>query len=175
MADLSCHCGAVHLRVTDVPFAQPLCYCNSCGTGGERLAALPVSPPTVNASGGTAYRLYHKDRVEITAGKEHLVGYILTPQSKTRRVVASCCNTPLFLVFSGAHWLSMYNGLWPDAAAYRPDFMTQTGDAPDPAALPKDIPHGTMTTLGFYAKVFGAWAAMGFCVPKVEVPKVLTL
>lgn len=135
------------------------------------MAALPAAPLPADASGGTAFRMYRKDRVAIT-GQEHLVGYLLTPESRTRRVVAGCCNTPLFTEFSGGHWLSIYNGLWPDAAAFRPEMLTQTGNAPDPALLPAGVPHGALTTLGFFARLFGAWAAMGFRAPKVEVPEV---
>lgn len=169
--DLSCRCGAVHLTISGEPIAMPACYCTSCRTASARLAALSAAPVPADASGGTAFRMYRKDRVVIR-GQEHLVGWLLTPQSKTRRVVAGCCNTPLFAEFSGGHWLSLYNGLWPDAAGFRPRLLTQTGDAPDPARLPAGVPHGAMTTVGFFARLFGAWAAMGFRAPKVEVPRV---
>ncbi len=169
--DLSCRCGAVHLVIDGPPFARPACYCTSCRTASAHLAALPAVPVPADASGGTAFRMYRKDRVSIR-GQDQLVGWLLTPQSKTRRVVAGCCNTPLFTEFSGGHWLSIYNGLWPDAAAFRPEMLTQTGDAPDPALLPAGVPHGAMTTLRFFARLFGVWAAMGFRAPRVEVPQV---
>jgi hypothetical protein len=174
MTDLTCTCGTVHLRVTGAPIIATTCYCNSCRTAGDRLAALPVRPPMVDGTGGTAFRLYRKDRAAITAGKDQLAGFRLSPDAKTRRIVATCCNTPLFLEFSGGHWLSLYNGLWADGG-FRPDILTQTKDAPDKARLPHAVPHGAGATARFFARLLGAWAAMGFRAPDPGIDRRLEL
>ncbi len=41
-----------------------------------------------------------------------------------------------------------------------------TSDLPPGASLPSDIPNAKKQSLGFFAKLFGAWVAMGFRNPK---------
>jgi hypothetical protein len=66
------------------------------------------APQTVKADGGVDYCLYRKDRVKITHGAHHLREYRLKQQSPTRRVVASCCGSPMFLDFTPGHWLTIF-------------------------------------------------------------------
>ena len=42
-----------------------------------------------------------------------------------------------------------------------------TGDLPDASALPVDIPNLKTHTVSFYAKLLGAWIAMGFRNPTI--------
>lgn len=44
-----------------------------------------------------------------------------------------------------------------------------TGDLPDASGLPDNIPNLKSHTVFFYAKLLGAWIAMGFRNPKIEV------
>ncbi len=165
--NLACDCGAVTLAVDERPIIAATCYCTSCRTAGERLASLTDSP--VGPDGGTAYVLYRKDRVRFTSGQERLRAFRLKPDSPTRRVVATCCNTPIFVEFKDGHWLSLYSALWPEGQRPAPELRTMTGDLPEGAPLHGDLPAGTLPTLGFYARLLGAWIAMGFKVPKVQV------
>jgi hypothetical protein len=167
---LACACGKVHLEVERTPIISTECHCNSCREAGARLDKLPVSHPILESNGGTRFVLYRKDRIRFTKGAELLREFRLTPASTTRRVVASCCNTPVFLEFKGGHWLSLYAGLWPKGTLPPLDLRTMTGDRPpDGAALAGDIPSGTLQTAKFYAKLLGAWIAMGFKSPKISV------
>ena len=43
---------------------------------------------------------------------------------------------------------------------------TMASDLPVGATLPDDIPNAKNQSLGFFAKLFGAWVAMGFRNPK---------
>lgn len=167
--NLACACGQVRLRVEGPPIASVECLCTSCRTAAQQLEVLPGAPRIVDDKGATPIVMQRKDRVAILAGAEHLSAFRLTPEARTRRVVAACCNTPMFLEFQGGHWLSLYAGLWP--AALRPplEMRTMSGDFPDPAALPDDVPNLKQHSLRFYARLIGAWARMGFRNPKIEV------
>jgi hypothetical protein len=125
----------------------------------------------LEANGGTRFVLYRKDRVSFLKGTEFLKEFRLTPGSKTRRVVATCCNTPVFLEFQSGHWLSLYGSLWPEGTLPPLELRTMTSDLPDPSVLPNDIPNGKRQSIAFFAKLLGAWIAMGFRVPKITVVK----
>ena len=167
--EIGCRCGKVRLQVTSAPMLSTKCHCTSCRAAGERLAALPDMLPMVEADGGTPFTLYRKDRVAFLAGADLLKEFRLTPKSSTRRVVASCCNTPMFLEFEHGHWLSLYSHLWPAAQQKQPDIRTMTEDMPEGTELSRDIPYGGRQTWGFYGKLLGAWVAMGFRTPKMPV------
>ncbi|HKJ61521.1 MAG TPA: hypothetical protein VKA94_05945 [Hyphomicrobiales bacterium] len=66
------------------------------------------APPVLDEMGGTQYVLYRRDRVICRKGAELLKDYRLTATSPTRRVVAECCNSAMFLEFEKGHWFSMY-------------------------------------------------------------------
>ena len=104
---LSCSCGQVRLELDGPPIINAECCCTSCRTAGDRIAALPGAPSYRTAWGATPYVLARKDRVRFTGGIEHLAEFRLTPTSHTRRVVATCCNSPVFTEFQGGHWLSL--------------------------------------------------------------------
>jgi hypothetical protein len=168
---LACSCGKVHIEVEKEPIISTECHCNSCRTAGARLQALGTRPAVLAENGGTRFVLYRKDRVRFMEGTEYLREFRLKPTAGTRRVVATCCNTPVFLEFENGHWLSLYAGLWPDDALPPLDLRTMTGDRADRAALSGDVPSGTMATVSFYARLLTAWIAMGFKSPKITVVK----
>lgn len=117
--------------------------------------------------GATRYVLYRKDRVDCIAGAETLREHRLAPDSQSRRVVATCCNTPMFLDFTQGHWLSLYGGLWPPEQRPALDLRTMVADMADGTLLPNDVPNARSHTLGFFARLIAAWAAMGFRTPKI--------
>lgn len=163
---LACQCGRFHVELEGEPFITAECHCNSCRTAAGRLpAATPVQAP----NGGTPYVLYRKDRVRFPDGTALLRAYRLSDKAPTRRTVTICCNTPVFVEFNGGHWLSLYAGLWPEAARPAMQIRTQTAGVPDDTKLDDSLPAGAMTTAGFYGKLLAAWIAMGFKAPKLEV------
>lgn len=166
---LSCTCGEVRLAVEAAPIASVECCCNSCREAGTRLARLPAAAPVLSPFGATRFELHRKDRVRVLAGEDRLGEFRLLPGAKTRRVVATCCNTPVFLEFKGGHWLSLYGSLWPEGTLPPLQMRTMTGDLPDPSVLPDDVPNARSQSLSFFAKLLGAWIAMGFRSPKVAV------
>lgn len=164
--ELSCRCGHTRLAVQGAPMLSVECLCNSCRQAGAVLQAQAEAPAVLDAKGATAFVMYRKDRVRYLSGIDTLREYRLTPTSKTRRVVASCCNTPMFLEFSQGHWLSLYRQLWPDDQQPPIQLRTMVSDLPDAgASLPKDVPNYRSQSMGFFFKLLTAWAAMGFRVP----------
>jgi hypothetical protein len=166
---LACRCGKVRLEVAKAPMIAAECYCDSCRTAGERLSALPGAVPMLNDKGGTPYELYRKDRVRFTAGEDLLRAFRLKPTSPTRRVVARCCNTPIFTEFQNGHWLSLYAALWPEVERPPMQLRTMTSDLPPEVTLDDRLPNAKHQTFGFFAALLGAWVAMGFKVPKLEI------
>jgi hypothetical protein len=170
-ARVSCSCGQVQLQLDKAPILTAECHCTSCRTAGAQLQQLSAAAKVIEDNGGTQFVLYRKDRVHFTRGFELLREHRLTPPSPTRRVVASCCNTPVFLEFQRGHWLSVYSRLWPDAERPRIEMRTMISDRTDAPALPNDVPNARQQTFGFMVKLLGAWIAMGFKVPKLEIAR----
>lgn len=167
--EIGCRCGQVRLQVSGAPIISAECCCSSCRQAGTRLQHLAGAPSILGPHGTTRFVLYRKDRVRFRAGLDTLCEFRLSPEAGTRRVVASCCNTPVFLDFRGGHWLSLYGGLWPAGTLPPLELRTMTSDLPDPAMLPADVPNRRHQSLGFFAKLLGAWIAMGFRSPYLAV------
>ena len=90
-----------------MPIMATVCYCNGCRTAGKILQSLPGAEPILNKEGGTPYVLFRKDRARCLEGKADLAEHRLNAGTPTRRVVASCCNTFMFLDFTKGHWISI--------------------------------------------------------------------
>jgi hypothetical protein len=168
---LSCRCGKVAFQVRGRHIASVECLCNSCRESSGRLQKLPNAPEILTANGGTRYVMLRKDCVQFDRGTELLREFRLSPEAKTRRVVASCCNTPIFVEFLGGHWLSTFDSVWPRQSLPPLELRTMTGDSPGAKQLPNDVPNAKTHTLKFYWKLFAAWAAMGFRAPKIKFVK----
>jgi hypothetical protein len=85
--------------------------------------------------------------------------------------VATCCNTPVFLDFEAGHWLSLYGSLWPAGSRPALQMRTMTEDIVDRSRLSDDVPNPKKHSLSFFIRLVCAWAAMGFRIPKVAVPR----
>ncbi|MEK1889448.1 MAG: DUF6151 family protein [Phyllobacterium sp.] len=166
---IGCACGRTSLEVHGAPILVSECLCDSCRNAADRLAILPHAKNILTSYGATPSAEYRKDRVRVLSGAEHLREFRLSEGAGSRRVVATCCNTPMFLEMKGAHWLSIYLHLWPDEARPSAEMRTMTGDLADISHLPDNIPNLKSHTVSFYAKLFWAWVAMGFRNPKIEV------
>ncbi|WP_028671900.1 GFA family protein [Saccharospirillum impatiens] len=168
VTSLTCRCGQVALDVQGEPIISAECLCTDCQAGGAVLQALPDAPDILDENGATRFVLYRKDRVLCTRGQNQLREYRLSQNAPTRRVVAICCNSPVFLEFSHGHWLSVYGTFWSPADLPPLQIRTMTRSRPEGVELPSDVPNPNTHTLTFYRKLFGAWAAMGFRTPKID-------
>ena len=166
---VACRFGEVTLNLTGTPIACVDCCCNSCRAAGLRLQRLPGAQRLLGPHGTTRFVMYRKDRVAFLAGVERLAAFRLSADAGTRRVLATCCNTPLFLELTGGHWLSLYGGLWPEDARPPLQMRTMVGDLPDPSVLPADVPNLKQHSLRFYARLMKAWIAMGLRSPDIRI------
>lgn len=165
--DLTCRCGQVSLRLTGEPILTADCTCTSCRTAGARLEQLPGAEPLLDQYGATRLVLYRKDRFACLSGAEHLREFRLRPDSATRRVVAICCNSAMFLDFTKGHWIDIYGQRWLPNAMPQPALRTMTMDLPVSTTLPGNIRNSRRQSLWFFAKLMSAWIAMRFRNPKI--------
>lgn len=161
-----CRCGQTSVALTGAPILSTTCYCESCRTAGHQFERDLAAPETVNADGGVDYCLYRKDRVKIEQGAQHLREYRLKQDSPTRRVVASCCGSPMFVDFVPGHWLTIFRGRLSEQAPLS-QMRVMTKDKPEGVELSGDIPAYDTMPLGFMIKLVASWAAMGFRRPKI--------
>jgi len=165
---LTCTCGQVVLEVRGAPIVSAECLCSDCRKAGEILQSLPGAPRMLDDRGATRYELYRKDLVRCRHGADFLREHRLTVRSRTRRVVASCCNTPMFLEYTRGHWLSMYGNRWPAASLPALEIRVMTRSRREGVVLPDDVPNPGVATFSFFARLFAARMAMGFRVPRVD-------
>ena len=163
----SCRCGKVRLEIAGAPILHGICYCASCQKAGSLHYATPGADAIVADDGGTDYILYRKDRVHCVQGGDLLEGRRLKPDSPTRRMVARCCNTAMFLDFTKGHWLSIYRGRL--SGDIPPATMrVMTAARPQSVTLPDDMANYPGLSGRFMLKLVGAWIAMGFKRPAVD-------
>src|SRR5215467_20529 len=111
-----CQCGKVKFEAVGPPILTGSCYCTSCQEAGRVFEQLASAPPVLDPDSGTGLILYRKDRVQCMLGQRYLEEHRLKPDSPTRRVIAKCCNSAMFLDFTKGHWLSMFRNRFPTGA-----------------------------------------------------------
>ncbi|SIT45938.1 conserved hypothetical protein [Paraburkholderia piptadeniae] len=156
---VSCSCGKVECEATGTPILTVVCYCDDCQRGSRQIDMLPNAAPVLGADSGTAYVLYRKDRFECTKGRELLLDLRLEERSPTKRVVARCCNSAMYLDFEKGHWVCAYRTRF--LAAVPPIQMRiQARFKPQPDSAPIDIPTYRAFPPRFFAKLLFARIAM---------------
>ena len=166
-----CRCGKVKLVAIGRPILTNTCYCASCQEAGRRFEQLASAPPVLNPDGGTDFVLYRKDRVECAMGQEYLEEHRLRPDSPTRRVVATCCNSAIFLDFTKGHWLTMYRNRFPTEAPPL-EMRVMTHERRGGVELADDLPNYSGHSGKFMLRLISAWIAMGFRRPKISLGSV---
>lgn len=165
---VTCVCERTALRLIGPPIMTVACYCNSCRVAADLLGRRPGAPRMTEEDGGTHFVMQRKDRVECVKGRTDLHEHRLSPGASTRRVIASCCNTAMFLDFEPGHWLSVYaNRIDPDE---RPliEQRTMTGDRPHGVPFDDGIPSAKTRAPRFMWRLLTTWAVMGFKMPKID-------
>lgn len=154
-----CTCGKVTLEVTGAPIITAACYCDDCQAGSALVATLPGAVPMAGSDGGTEMSLYRKDRFRVTAGAEHLKPVKLKASTPTSRMIATCCNSAMYVAFdSGPFWTSVYRVRMIDPPPL--EVRVNTKFAPDANAIPPGVPSHKVASFGFVAKLIGARLAM---------------
>ena len=163
-----CACGGVEFEAIGAPITSVVCYCASCQKAGRAFERFPAAPPVLESDGGTAAILFRKDRVRCVHGRERLQEHRLKSDSPTRRLVATCCNSAMFLDFTKGHWLSMYRRRFSmDAPDIEMRMMTK--DRRDSVALASDVPNYRGYSGRFMMKLLAARIAMGFRSASLDV------
>jgi hypothetical protein len=162
----TCRCGKVKLEAVGRPILTASCYCRSCQEAGRRFEQLPAAPRVLNSSGGTDCLLYRKDRVRCVTGQELLEEHRLRPESPTRRVLATCCNSAMFADFTKGHWLTLYRNRFP-ADAPPVEVRVMTRDRRDGVVLADDMPNAAGYPARFMFRLIAAWIAMGLRRPDI--------
>jgi hypothetical protein len=106
--------------------------------------------------------------VQCVTGHEYLREHRLKPDSPTRRVIATCCNSAIFLDFTKGHWLTLYRNRFP-AGAPPLEMRVMTQDRRNGVALADDVPNYDRHSGKFMLRLISAWIAMGFRSPKVSL------
>lgn len=145
-----CNCGNVELEARGTPIVATVCHCSGCTEAGRILQGLPDAPNILDESDGTPFVLYRKDRVECVKGGDLLREHRLSDATPTRRVVATCCNSFMFLDFTKGHWISLMRDRLHDRH------------------IPADAAEERRESRLFFARLMLAWVRMGFRTPKIE-------
>ena len=104
-----CRCGAIELIASGRPIVTSICYCTDCQAAARQIAAHGDAPGVAGSDDGTEYLLFRKDRISCTKGAQRLEALRLTDTSATRRMIASCCGSPMYMAFDDMrHWVSVY-------------------------------------------------------------------
>ena len=154
-----CACGGVELEAIGTPILSTASYCDDCQEGARQIEALPNARPVLDPDGGSAYLLYRKDRINCSNGAERLRDYKIQNESPTRRVVASCCNSAMFLDFQKGHWFSAYRARF-EGDVPPLQMRIQTKFKPKDRQIPNDVPSYPTYPIKFIAKLMSARVAM---------------
>ena len=92
------------------------------------------------------------------------------PDSPTRRVVAKCCNSSIFLDFTKGHWLSMFRNRFPTGAPPL-EMRVWTKQRRVGVELADDLPNYSGHSSKLMLKLIAAWIAMGFRSPEITLGK----
>jgi hypothetical protein len=166
----TCQCGKVKFAAIGPPILTGSCYCTSCQEAGRRFEQLASAPPVLDPDSGTSVILFRKDRVQCVMGQEYLEERRLKPDSLTRRVVATCCNSAMFLDFTKGHWLSMYRNRFLTGAPPL-EMRVMTKERRVGVELADDLPNYSGRSGKFMLKLVAAWIAMGFQRPEITLGK----
>jgi hypothetical protein len=166
----TCRCGKVKLEAVGPPILAGSCYCTSCQEAGRQFEQLASAPAVLDPDSGTAVILYRKDRVQCVMGQEHLEERRLKPTSPTRRVIATCCNSAMFLDFTKGHWLSLFRNRFAIGAPPL-EMRVMTKERRAGVALADDLPNYSGHSGKFMLRLIAAWIAMGFRRPEISLGK----
>jgi hypothetical protein len=104
-----CRCGAVEIGAWGDPIVVTACHCDDCRAAAQQIAASANLALAASDDGGSEFMVFRRDRIACTRGAENLQAMKLTAASKTRRMVAGCCKTPMYVAFDDKRpWVSAF-------------------------------------------------------------------
>ena len=165
-----CRCGAVELGAWAKPIVVSACYCDDCQAAAERLAASAASAPAPSADGGTEFMVFRRDRIACTRGADRLEATKLTQASKTRRMIAGCCATPMYVAFDDKRpWVSALRAPFgADAPPVEMRICTRFRRSED--KVNDSLPSHPGYPLAMILRILAAWPGMLFSRPVGALP-----
>jgi hypothetical protein len=165
-----CRCGAVELGAWGGPILVSACYCDDCQAAAWRLAASADPAPASGADGGAEFMLFRRDRIACTRGADRLRAMRLTDASKTRRMIAGCCATPMYLAFDDKRpWVSAFRaGFGADAPPVQMRICTRFRRSEDRAD--DGVPGHPGYPPAMMLRILAAWPRMLFSRPVGPLP-----
>jgi hypothetical protein len=162
-----CRCGAVELKATGRPIVANVCYCADCQAAARQIAALSDSSKVADFDGGTEFLLFRKDRIACSKGAEHLRPFRLKDTSATRRMIASCCESAMYMAFDDSrHWVSAFRQRFVgDVPPLEMRICTKARTSGEP--LDQSIPSHASYPSGMMVRLLGSMLAMIFA-PKTQ-------
>jgi hypothetical protein len=159
-ATVNCVCGQVAVEAIGAPIASVICYCDDCQEGARQIRSLPNAVSIEDPDGGTAYLVYRKDRVTYLKGTSLLRHHKIRENSATNRVIATCCNSAMFLGFDdGKHWVDLYRARCEgDVSPVQMRICTKF--KPEGRTIPTDVPQYSRYPMSLLVKLVLAKAAM---------------
>ncbi|HEY3621438.1 MAG TPA: DUF6151 family protein [Roseiarcus sp.] len=165
-----CRCGAVEISGWGEPIVVSACYCDDCQAAAQRLAASANSAPAASADGGTEFMVFRRDRIACTRGAENLQAMRLTAATKTRRMIAGCCKTPMYVGFDDKKpWVSAFRASFgADAPPVEMRICTRFRRADDKAN--DSLPSHPGYPPAMIFRILAAWPLMLFSRPVGALP-----
>lgn len=160
--EFQCDCGQVIFRTTGPHIIAATCYCDDCQKAARQL------PILLDTDGGTAFVLHRKDKINPISGTDHLSEFKLNPTSRSRRIITTCCKTPMFFEFLDGHWLSIYKNRFNEEERPQTQIRTMTKYKNPDLVFNDSIPSPESHNFYFIYKLLTAWIAMGFKSPKID-------
>jgi hypothetical protein len=103
--------------------------------------------------------IYRDDRFACVRGADLLRLYKLSAQAPTARVVATCCNSGMFLKYKRGYWVSTYRARF--SGDLPPvEIRTQTKHKPVGVDIPNDAPSYRGFPFKLFARLIEARFAM---------------
>jgi hypothetical protein len=158
----TCACGRVECRAFGRPIVSAVCYCDDCQAGAGRIEALPNAAGFRDADGGTPLLVYRDDRFLCSSGADLLVAYKIGEDAPTSRMVASCCNSAMFLKFAPGFWVSAYRARFRGDDLPPLQMRNQIQHRNADTGLPSDVPCYRGFPPQLFARIMLARAAMLF-------------
>lgn len=132
-----CSCGAVELTLQGAAILTAVCYCDACQLAAKAIETLESAPKITDAAGGTPLVLYRRDRMRVAKGEDNLQDFRLSARTPTRRRVAMCCDTMVYLDFSKGHWVSVHRERLAPEARPPVEMRIQTRYVAEGLAIPE--------------------------------------
>lgn len=137
-----------------------VCYCDDCQAAARAIEMAGFGPPVADADGGTTLSLFRLDRFATTRGAELLSPHKLRSDSPTSRMVASCCNSAMYLAFSDARfWVSaMRERIIGEKPPVESRLAVEFRESAPP--WPDDAPRYTGYPKRYLVRLLGQWILM---------------